>query len=62
MDGIASVNSVGAVASQFQVQSTSGSAVQKASASARDLGSNALKLIHALLGAGLEEHVLDLKG
>lgn len=61
MDGVTSISSVGAVASRFQA---SAAAVGKATAPepAGDVASNALKLIHALLSAGTEAHVLDLKG
>lgn len=60
MDGIASISSVGAVASRFQA-SAPVRAGAPAPAPSGDVATNALKLIHALMSGGTEAHVLDLK-
>lgn len=63
MDGISSINSVGAVASQFQPQFTAvAKAAAPAPAESAAVGTNALKLIQALLGTGAQDRVLDVKG
>ncbi len=62
MDGIASISSVGAVASQVQLQSASFSrSAAVAQSSTNDTGSSALKLIQSLT-VSAPQHDLDLKG